>query len=58
MLGENAAELYGFDIEALRPLAQRIGPRVAEVAEPLGPGLVPRAADKCPAFVGYEFAAT
>jgi predicted TIM-barrel fold metal-dependent hydrolase len=58
MLGENAAELYGFDIEALRPLAQRIGPRVAEVSEPLGPGLIPREADKCPAFVGYEFAAS
>jgi len=56
MLGGNAAELYGFDLEALRPLAQRIGPRVAEIADPLGPGLVPRAADKCPAFVGYAFA--
>jgi predicted TIM-barrel fold metal-dependent hydrolase len=57
MLGGNAAELYGFDMEALRPLAQRIGPRVAEIAEPLGPGLVPPEADKCPAFIGYEFAA-
>ena len=56
MLGGNAAELYGFDLEALRPIAQRIGPRVAEIADPLGPGLVPRAADKCPAFVGYAFA--
>jgi hypothetical protein len=56
MLGGNAAELYGFDVDALRPLARRIGPRVADVAAPLGPGLVPRAADTCPAFVGYEFA--
>ncbi len=28
MLGGNAAALYGFDLEALRPLAQEIGPRV------------------------------
>ncbi len=57
MVGGNAAELYGFDFEALRPLADRIGPRVAEIADPLGPGLVPRQADKCPAFIGYDFAA-
>ncbi len=57
IVGGNAAELYGFDFEALRPLADRIGPRVAEIADPLGPGLVPRQADKCPAFIGYDFAA-
>jgi hypothetical protein len=56
MVGGNAAALYGFDLEALRPLAQQIGPRVADLAEPLGPGLVPRDADTCPAFIGYEFA--
>jgi hypothetical protein len=31
MLGENAAEVYGFDLQRLAPLAQRIGPRVDEV---------------------------
>ena len=35
MLGGNAAELYGFDLEALAPVADRVGPAVAEVAEPL-----------------------
>ena len=35
MLGGNAARLYGFDLEALAPLAARIGPRVDEVARPL-----------------------
>ncbi len=35
MLGENAAKLYGFDLAALAPLAARIGPRPADVAEPL-----------------------
>lgn len=32
----NTAELYGFDLDALAPLAERIGPTVAEIAEPLG----------------------
>ena len=57
MVGGNAAELFGFDFEALKPLAQQVGPRIAEIAEPLGPGMVPKEADKCPAFVGYDFAA-
>ena len=35
ILGENAAELYGFDLEALAPLAAEYGPTVEEVAEPL-----------------------
>ena len=28
MLGANAARVYGFDLDALRPLAQEFGPRV------------------------------
>jgi predicted TIM-barrel fold metal-dependent hydrolase len=32
MLGGNAAHVYGFDLAALRPLADRVGPTVAEVA--------------------------
>jgi predicted TIM-barrel fold metal-dependent hydrolase len=35
MLGGNAAAVYGFDVDALAPLVNRIGPTVAEVAEPL-----------------------
>lgn len=35
MVGGNAAALYGFDLEALAPLAAKIGPTVAEVATPL-----------------------
>jgi predicted TIM-barrel fold metal-dependent hydrolase len=35
MLGENAAALYGFDLEALAPLAERIGVTPASVADPL-----------------------
>jgi len=35
VLSENAAALYGFDLDALAPLASRIGPLVSEVAQPL-----------------------
>jgi predicted TIM-barrel fold metal-dependent hydrolase len=35
MLGTNAARAYGFDLDALSPLSDQIGPLVAEVAEPL-----------------------
>ena len=31
----NAAKVYGFDLDALRPAADRFGPTVAEIAEPL-----------------------
>jgi hypothetical protein len=34
-LAGNAAELYGFDLDALRPAADEFGPTVAEVATPL-----------------------
>jgi predicted TIM-barrel fold metal-dependent hydrolase len=35
ILAENAAKLYNFDLEALRPAADQFGPTVAEVAQPL-----------------------
>jgi hypothetical protein len=35
MLGENAAKLYGFDLDALAPLAERYGPRLEELRRPL-----------------------
>ncbi|HVN50242.1 MAG TPA: amidohydrolase family protein [Acidimicrobiales bacterium] len=34
-LGGNAAALYGFDLDALAPLADKCGPTVGEVATPL-----------------------
>jgi predicted TIM-barrel fold metal-dependent hydrolase len=46
----NAAQLYGFDLDALAPLAARFGPRKADVAVPLAYADVPDGADKCPAF--------
>ena len=35
ILAGNAAKLYNFDLEALRPAADQFGPTVAEVANPL-----------------------
>ena len=34
ILGENAAKLYGFDLDALAPLAAQYGPTVEEVRQP------------------------
>jgi predicted TIM-barrel fold metal-dependent hydrolase len=35
LLGANAARLYGFDLKALEPLAEKYGPTVEEIAQPL-----------------------
>src|SRR5436305_1926704 len=53
MLGDNAARTYGFDIAMLRPIADEIGPRVADVAVTLPPQSLPPEAEKCPALVGF-----
>ena len=35
ILAGNAAEFYNFDMKALQPYADKYGPTVAEIAEPL-----------------------
>lgn len=35
MLGENAAKLYNFDLDRLRPLAEKVGPRPKDLDQPL-----------------------
>ena len=35
MVSTNAADLFGFDLDALAPLAAEFGPKVEEVARPL-----------------------
>jgi hypothetical protein len=35
VLAENAARLYGFDLDALAPLAEQYGPTVEELRQPL-----------------------
>jgi hypothetical protein len=52
MLGRNAAELYGFDYDALATIAATCGPSIDEIATPISPADIPREAEKCPAFVG------
>lgn len=52
MLGANAARLYGFDLGALAPLAQRFGPSVEEIAQPLPREDIPPESFRCPAFAG------
>ena len=47
ILSENAAEVYGFDLKALAPLAQTHGPTVDEIATPLD--AIPKGATS-PAF--------
>jgi predicted TIM-barrel fold metal-dependent hydrolase len=53
MLGGNAAEVYDFDVDALRELADKVGPTVAEVDDPLPLDSLPADAQKCPALIGY-----
>lgn len=50
IVGLNAAELYGFDLEQLAPIAARVGPTRAEIAEPLAIEDIPTRALKCPGF--------
>jgi predicted TIM-barrel fold metal-dependent hydrolase len=50
MVGGNAARVYGFDLDALAPLAAEVGPSVEEVARPLDPGDIPVEGLRCPAF--------
>ncbi len=55
MVGQNAAEIYGFDWELLEGLADRHGPSVAEVAEPLPVEDIPDESLRCPAFAAARF---
>lgn len=41
MVEDNAAAFYGFDLDALRPVGERIGPMVADVRRPLDPADYP-----------------
>ncbi len=55
MVGGNAAALYGFDLDLLNGLADRFGPTVAQVAQPLVPDQIPDEALRCPAFASARF---
>ncbi len=55
MVGGNAAELYGFDLSALAPLAQQFGPTPDQVDLPLDVEEIPDEALRCPAFAAARF---
>jgi predicted TIM-barrel fold metal-dependent hydrolase len=57
MVGGNAAALYGFDLDALAPVAAAVGPTVDEINSAVLPGELPAEAAKCPAFAGLQLAA-
>ena len=42
MLGENAAALFGFDLDALAPIAEKVGPTPEDVSKPLAPEEIPK----------------
>jgi len=42
MIGGNAANLFGFDVDKLRPIAERIGPRPGDILTPPTVDLYPR----------------
>jgi hypothetical protein len=52
MLGGNAAQLFGFDLDSLRDAAGRVGPSHEEIGRPLGADEIPSGAGRCPAFAG------
>jgi hypothetical protein len=50
MVGGNAARVYGFDLDALAPIAAEVGPLVEEVSRPLDSSDIPAEGMRCPAF--------
>jgi predicted TIM-barrel fold metal-dependent hydrolase len=52
MLAGNAAKMYGFDVDRLRSIAERVGPAYDEVSVGIDPTTLPQEAAGCPAFAG------
>lgn len=52
ILAGNAAEVFGFDLAKLAPIASRVGPRREEVAAGVDLAALPPGVVKCPAFAG------
>jgi hypothetical protein len=50
MVTLNAAALYRFDLDVLRPIADLYGPTVREIATPIVYADIPLDAQMCPAF--------
>ncbi|AHH18410.1 amidohydrolase family protein [Nocardia nova] len=60
MLGGTAAEVYGFDLDALQPIANEVGPTVDELHVPLTAEEAPSYPDEsvCPSFAGFTLIET
>jgi hypothetical protein len=60
LLGENAAECYGFDLDSLQDVADRIGPTVDELNVPLEASEFPKypAETICPTFAEDPYKST
>jgi|SRR5271169_29969 len=41
MVGENAAKVYGFDLAALAPIVDSVGPTLTDLSKPFDPKLIP-----------------
>ena len=48
LLTTNAARVYGFDLEALKPLAEKYCPTKNEIATPISYSDIPDTAKGCP----------
>ena len=48
MLTANSARVYGFDLEALKPLAEKYCPTKEEVSSPISYADIPETAKGCP----------
>ena len=55
MVGGNAARVYGFDLEALAPIAAEVGPTVDHLTAPLRRDDIPDEALRCPSFAIGKF---
>jgi predicted TIM-barrel fold metal-dependent hydrolase len=53
MITRNAARLYHFDLDALRPIADRVCPTKDEVATPIDYRDIPESASKCPGLAPH-----
>jgi hypothetical protein len=42
MLGETAAQVFGFDVDVLKPVVERVGPAPEEILTPPAVDLFPR----------------
>jgi predicted TIM-barrel fold metal-dependent hydrolase len=55
LVAARAASVYGFDLDALRPIADRIGPTIDTLTTPLGDDEIPRYPEETCCTLFYRF---